>query len=49
MREVELKSVAPEPEKTVATLRAAGAVQALDGELRDARYDTPERTLLARD
>jgi predicted adenylyl cyclase CyaB len=49
MREVELKSVVPEPEKTVATLRAAGAVQALDGELRDTRYDTPERTLLARD
>jgi adenylate cyclase class IV len=49
MREVELKSVAPDPERTVAALRAAGAVPELEGRLSDARYDTPDRTLLARD
>jgi predicted adenylyl cyclase CyaB len=49
MREVELKSLAPDPDRTIAALRAAGAVVALDGSLRDTRYDTPERTLLAKD
>jgi adenylate cyclase class IV len=49
MREVELKSVVPDPERTVAALRAAGASPELEGRLSDARYDTPDRTLLARD
>ena len=49
MREVELKSVAPDPDRTVAELRAAGAVLALEGRLCDSRYDTPDRALLARD
>jgi adenylate cyclase class IV len=49
MREVELKSVVPDPERMVAALRAAGAVPELEGRLSDARYDTPDRTLLARD
>ena len=49
MREVELKSLTPDPDRTIAALRAAGAVLVLDGSLRDTRYDTPERTLLARD
>jgi len=49
MREVELKSVVPDPAATIAALRAAGAVPQLDGRLSDARYDTPDRALLARD
>jgi predicted adenylyl cyclase CyaB len=49
MREVELKSVVPDPDRTVAALRAAGAVQVCDGRQRDARYDTPDRALLSRD
>jgi adenylate cyclase class IV len=49
MREVELKSVVPDPERTVAALRAVGAVPELEGRLSDSRYDTPDRTLLARD
>lgn len=49
MREVELKCVVPDPERAVATLRAAGAVPVCDGRLRDVRYDTPDRALLARD
>ena len=49
MREVELKAVSPHPDRTVAALRAAGAVPLLDGRLRDARYDTPDGALVARD
>jgi adenylate cyclase class IV len=49
MREVELKSVAPDPERTIAALRSAGAVAELEGRLSDARYDTADRALLARD
>jgi predicted adenylyl cyclase CyaB len=49
MREVELKSVVPDPERLVARLRAAGAVPVLDGRLSDTRYDTADRALLARD
>jgi adenylate cyclase class IV len=49
MREVELKSVVPDPAATIASLRAAGAAQGLEGRLSDARYDTPDRALLARD
>ena len=49
MREVELKSVAPDPAGTIAALRAAGAMPDLEGRLSDARYDTRDRALLARD
>ena len=49
MREVELKSVVPDPARLIAALRTAGAVSALEGRLSDTRYDTPDRTLLARD
>jgi predicted adenylyl cyclase CyaB len=49
MREVELKSVVADPDGAVAALRAAGAALAFDGRLRDARYDTPEGALTARD
>jgi len=49
MREVELKSVVPDPDGAIAALRAAGASLAFDGRLSDARYDTPERALMARD
>jgi predicted adenylyl cyclase CyaB len=49
MREVELKSVVPDPDRTVAALRAAGAVIALEGRLCDSRYDTSDRALLSRD
>jgi predicted adenylyl cyclase CyaB len=49
MREVELKSVVPDPERTIAALRAAGAHSVLEGRLYDSRYDTQERTLVARD
>ena len=49
MREVELKSVVADPDRTVAALRATGAVLALEGRLSDSRYDTPGRALLARD
>jgi adenylate cyclase class IV len=49
MREVELKSVVPDPDRTVAALRAAGAVLALEGRLSDSRYDTLDHALLVRD
>ncbi len=49
MREVELKSVVPDFDAITTALRAAGAVLELDGDLRDTRYDTPERALLLRD
>jgi predicted adenylyl cyclase CyaB len=49
MREVELKSVVPDPEHLVDALRAAGAVSILEGRLSDTRYDTGDRALLARD
>jgi predicted adenylyl cyclase CyaB len=49
MREVELKSLVPDPPATIAALRAAGASVALDGRLRDTRYDTTDRTLLSKD
>ncbi|MGH7653230.1 MAG: CYTH domain-containing protein [Gemmatimonadaceae bacterium] len=49
MREVELKSVVPDPGRTIAALRAAGAALACDGRQSDARYDTPDRALVARD
>jgi adenylate cyclase class IV len=49
MREVELKSVAADPDGVIAVLRAAGAIPTLEGRLSDTRYDTPDRSLLARD
>lgn len=49
MREVELKSLVADPDRTIAALRAAGAVPGLEGRLSDTRYDTPDRALLARD
>src|ERR1035437_1408236 len=49
MREVELKSLVADPDRTIAVLRAAGAVPGLEGRLSDTRYDTPDRALLARD
>ncbi len=49
MREVELKSVVPDPARLLAALRAAGALSALEGRLSDTRYDTPDRSLLTRD
>jgi adenylate cyclase class IV len=49
MREVELKSVMPDPAATIAALRSAGAVPELEGRLADVRYDTAGRTLLVRD
>jgi len=49
MREVELKSVAENPDAVVASLVAAGARRMLAGRLSDRRYDTRERALLARD
>lgn len=49
MREVELKSVVPSPDRTIAAVRAAGAVAVLDGRLSDTRYDTAAGDLLARD
>jgi adenylate cyclase class IV len=49
MREVELKSVAPEPDAVVSAILAAGAERTFAGRLADRRYDTPGRSLLARD
>ena len=49
MREVELKSVAADPERIVQQLLAAQAEFLLEGRLSDTRYDTPDRALLARD
>ncbi|HEX7547238.1 MAG TPA: CYTH domain-containing protein [Gemmatimonadaceae bacterium] len=49
MREVELKSVVPDPHRAVAALRAAGAVPVLEGRLCDSRYDTADHGLLTRD
>ena len=49
MREVELKSVVPHPDLTIAELRAAGAQLLHDGRLSDTRFDTADRALLAKD
>jgi adenylate cyclase class 2 len=49
MREVELKSVVPDPDAVVAALRGAGATEVMEGRLSDTRYDTADRALLARD
>lgn len=49
MREVELKSVAPDAAAVVSALITDGAEPVFAGRLSDRRYDTPERTLAARD
>ena len=49
MREVELKSVVADADRTIAELRTAGAALAHDGRLSDTRYDTADRALLAKD
>ena len=49
MREVELKSVARDPDAVIAALVEAGAEPAFAGTLSDRRFDTPDRTLAARD
>jgi len=49
MREVELKSVVPDAERAIASLRAAGAVPVREGMQTDRRFDTPDRALLSRD
>ena len=49
MREVELKSVARDPDAVIAALVAAGAEPAFAGRLSDRRFDTPDRSLTARD
>ena len=49
MREVELKSVAAKPDDVVAALVASGAASTFAGRLIDCRYDTPERSLFAKD
>lgn len=49
MHEVELKSVAPDPDATIAAMVAAGAVPVFNGRLADRRYDLPDRSLLSRD
>ncbi len=49
MREVELKGVTDDPEAVTRALGAAGAVRVYAGRLRDRRYDTVARALIARD
>jgi predicted adenylyl cyclase CyaB len=49
MREVELKSVAADPDAVRTRLLAAGARPTFRGALSDCRYDVPPRDLLARD
>lgn len=49
MREVELKSVVPDPAALRGRLMAAGARETFRGALFDCRYDLPARELLAKD
>ncbi|HKS06417.1 MAG TPA: class IV adenylate cyclase [Gemmatimonadaceae bacterium] len=49
MREVELKAVVPDVDALRARLAAAGATRTYVGALEDRRYDTPDRSLFARD
>jgi len=49
MREVELKSVVPDPAAARAAVERAGGTLEYEGRLEDRRYDTADRTLLARD
>lgn len=49
MREVELKSLVPDVDRARARVERAGARLVFAGRLEDRRYDTPGRTLAARD
>ena len=49
MREVELKAVVPDVQEARRQLHAAGVSVRFEGALCDWRYDTPERSLTARD
>lgn len=49
MREVELKSVVDDIAARCAAVERAGATRVFTGKLQDRRYDTPDRTLVARD
>lgn len=49
MREVELKAVVPDVSAARQRLADAGALVVFEGALIDRRYDTPSRTLTARD
>lgn len=49
MREVELKAVVTDLEAKSKLIHAAGATLVFEGALRDRRYDTPDRSLSAKD
>ena len=49
MREVELKCVVDDLEQRCAAVERAGATRVYAGSLQDRRYDTPDRSLVARD
>ena len=49
MREVELKSVVDNLAQRCAAVERAGATRVFTGRLQDRRYDTPDRSLVARD
>ena len=49
MREVELKCVVDDLQQRCAAVERAGATRVFTGRLQDRRYDTPDRTLVARD
>lgn len=49
MREIELKGVVTDEAKSRAQLVAAGARLIFEGELKDRRYDMPDRSLFAKD
>ncbi|HKO14981.1 MAG TPA: class IV adenylate cyclase [Gemmatimonadaceae bacterium] len=49
MREVELKSVVPDLDAARRRMEQSGATLTRAGRMEDRRYDTPERTLAARD
>jgi predicted adenylyl cyclase CyaB len=49
MREIELKSVVPDERESRRRLTTAGAALVFEGTMLDRRYDTPDRSLAARD
>ena len=49
MREVELKAIVPDLRDTRTRVEQAGATLQFSGRLEDRRYDTPDRTLAAKD
>lgn len=49
MREVELKAIVPDLRDTRARVEQAGATLEFSGRLEDRRYDTPDRSLAAKD